>query len=121
MLARQRKRIDDVGGNGGDGRQIYPLQLFVEESDVERGVVDDPLGALRKLDKFVHDIGELRLVAQHFPGETVNIGCTGVDLPLGVKVKVNMSTGRPAVNEFDAGDLDDPVALLGVQPGRLGV
>jgi hypothetical protein len=32
-----------------------------------------------------------------------------------------MSTGRPAVDEFDAGNLDDPVALLGVQPGRFGV
>ena len=59
--------------------------------------------------------------AQHFPGQTVDIGCAGVDLPLRVEVKVNMSTGRTAVDEFDAGDLDDPMALLGVQPGRLGV
>ena len=75
-------------------------------------VVNDPLGASRELEKFVDDVGEPQLVAQHVPGETVDVGCAGVDLPFGVEVEVDMPTGRPAVDEFDAGDLDDPMPLF---------
>ena len=36
VLARQRQRIDDIGGQVSDGRQIDPLQLLVDEGDIER-------------------------------------------------------------------------------------
>jgi hypothetical protein len=34
---------------------------------------------------------------------------------------VNVSTGPPPVDQLEARDLDDPVTLLGVEAGGLGV
>ena len=62
-----------------------------------------------------------RLVAEHFPREAVDVGRTGVDLALGIDVDVQVAAGRPAVDQFDDADLDDAMALPGIESGRLGV
>jgi len=41
--------------------------------------------------------------------------------PLGVDVEVELPAGGAAIDELDAADLDDPVARLGAEAGRLGV
>ena len=41
--------------------------------------------------------------------------------PLRVDVLVIDPTGRHVVQQFDRADLDDPVALLGVETGGFGI
>ena len=94
---------------------------MVEKGNVEPGVVNDDVGALHEADKFVNDLGEQRLVAEKRPTQPVNLKGTVVDLTLGVDVFVKVTTGQFAVYHLDRTDLDHPVALLGLEPGRFRI
>ncbi len=55
-----------------DRRQAEPLELRIDEADVEGGVVGDPTGIAEEIDDFLGDIGEGRLVLQELVGDTVD-------------------------------------------------
>jgi hypothetical protein len=97
------------------------FELGVEEADVERGVVDDHLGAGQKAQQVVGHLGELGLVGQKFIGQAVDAGGLLAALALGVEVDMAGLAGEPAVDHLDAADLDDAVAALGAQAGGFGV
>ena len=42
-------------------------------------------------------------------------------IALGIEIPVPENAGGDVVDQLDAGELDDAVAVLGVEPGRLGV
>ena len=107
----------ELGARGKRGA----LELGVEKSDVERRVVDDPFRAARERDEFRGDLREFRLVLEVVPGHPVHFGRAGVDLALGVETEMDGAAGRAAVGDLERGELDDPVALLGVEPRGLGV
>ncbi len=120
-LARQRQRIDHIAMHIGTARQFGAREFLVEEGEVERRVVDHPLCVAREVDELGGDVAKLRLTLEIFPRHPVNLGRAEVDLALGVETKVDGAAGRAPVDDFQAGELDDAVALLGREPRGLGV
>ena len=102
-------------------RRWQAPELVVQETDVERRVVDDQFRALDELDQLVDDVREFRLLLQELGRQAVHRLGAGVDRPLRVQVLLERAPGRAAVDELDAADLDDPVALGGFEAGGFGV
>jgi hypothetical protein len=120
-VARQRERVDEIPVHRGACRQAAVLELAVEEGDVERRIVDDPLGVARKLDDLVRKVAELRLALQIVPCLPVDFRRAHLDVALRIEVQVQRAAGRPAVDELEGRELDDAVTQLRVEARRFGV
>jgi len=120
-LARQGERVDHARMNGRAAVEVGKPQLGVEKADVERRVVDDPLGATSELGELGGDVAKSRLALQILPGHAVDLGRAGVDLALGVEAEMERAPGRATVDDLQRGEFDDPVALLRIEPRRFGV
>jgi hypothetical protein len=83
--------------------------------------VDDQFSAFQVGPELVRQIAEQRLAGEEFRGEPVDLDGTGVDRPLGVAVQMEIVARQAAVDQLQAADLDDAVALLHFQPGGFGV
>jgi hypothetical protein len=73
------------------------------------------------LHQFVGDGGELRLVAQEFVADAVDLERVLVRVALRVQVEVLVVAGQLAGHQFHAADLDDAVAGFGRQARGFGV
>ncbi len=51
----------------------------------------------------------------------MHVGCSGVDFAFGVDVKVNAPARQTAIDDLDGRDLDNAMALLGIESRRFGV
>ena len=102
-----------------DARGLGPplLQLMVEKSHVEGGVVDDELGTTDVGEKLLGDIGEARLVAEEGIGDAVDIEGTLLHVAIGLQVAMEVIARRPPLHQFDAANLDDAMAIAGFQAG----
>src|SRR5688572_25485523 len=119
-LARHLQRVAH-GADGAHARAADALELGVEEGDVEGRVVDQELRALHELEELVGDVGEARLVGEVFRGHAVHLARGEVDRALGIQEAVELAPGRPALEELEAGELDDAVPLGGLEARGLGV
>ena len=81
---------------------------------------DDPVLA-DKVDQFVDDLGKALMFRQEFGAETVDRIGLFRHVALGVDVAVKFPPGRDVVHQFEAGHFDDPVPVLRIEAGRLGV
>src|SRR6185369_17841990 len=88
----------------------------VEEGDVERSVVDHQLRAADELEQLVDDLGELRLLRQELVGDAVHVLRGAIDRPVRAQVAMKAAAGAAAIDQLDAADLDDAMALLRLQP-----
>ena len=96
-------------------------QLVVQETDVERRVVDDQFRPGQELEQFVDDLREARFVREELVADAVDFHRAVIDRPLGIDVLMEMPTARAPVNQFHAADFDDSMTIGGLQAGRLGV
>ncbi len=103
------------------GGKPDPAELVIEEADVEGRVMDDEAGAVREPRRSPRRCAEKRLVRQKGAGQAVDFGRGFRHVALGIEVPMPVSAGRDVVDQLDAGQLDDAVVVLGVEPGRLGV
>ena len=71
--------------------------------------------------EFGGDRGEERLVGEEPVVEAVHPGRLDRHRPLGIEVAVEGLAGRDVVEQLDAADLDDPVAVGRVEAGGFGV
>ena len=102
LLARQRQRVDQLQRTRRRTRQrSHSVELVVEERDVERRVVDDPLGAAREVEELGREVAEPRPALQVVPRHAVHFGRADVDLALGIEVEVHVAPGRPPVDELE--------------------
>ena len=92
-------------------RRARPRQLGIEKADVEAGVVGDQRGIADELEELLGDILEQRLVLQELGGEAVHVHRVAMDVALGFEVAVELAAGGDAVDDLDAADLDQPVAV----------
>jgi hypothetical protein len=96
-------------------------QLRIEEADVEIGVVDHEFRALHEGEELARDVRECRLRGEELVGDAVHRQRARVHFPIRSQVTMPVTTGRPAVNEFHAADLDDAMSFRELEPGRFGV
>ncbi len=89
-------------------------QLMVDEAHVEGRVVDHQFGTFDEGPEVIDDLGEDRLIGDPFVGDTVHGDRLCLDLPLGIDELMVGTPGEPAVDHLHRADLDQPVALPGV-------
>jgi len=83
--------------------------------------LDDQFGIAQVVDDVVGERRELGLVAQEVGGQAVDLERILVALALGVEVDVKIVAGELAVEQLDAAELDDAVAVLRGKAGGFGV
>jgi hypothetical protein len=71
-----------------------------------------------KSKKFVQDGRKRRLASEEFSGQTVDGEGILRHVALRVDISVKTPPGRYMMNQLDAGDLDDPMSITGIETGR---
>ena len=94
-----------------------PPEFGIEERNVERRVVDDEFRAAQELHQLDGDLGEAGLPCKELGGQAVDQQRARIDFALGTQVAVEHPAGAAPVHDLDAADLDDAVALLGLETG----
>ena len=97
------------------------LELGIDEAEVEGRVVGDQLGIADEGQELVGDILEERLVLQELGGQAVHGHRVTMDIALGIEVAMELAARGNTVDDLDAAELDQPVAVDGVEPRRLRV
>jgi hypothetical protein len=98
-----------------DGGALQQRKLGIEETHVELGIVRHQRRIADEFHQLVDDLGKSRLVAQELVGEAVDAECRLRHVALGVQVILLLAPGRDLVHQLQAGDLHDPVALIGLE------
>jgi hypothetical protein len=120
MLAPcKQQRIDQPLARNGRPRDL--LQLRIDETDVERRVVDHQRRVAEKGKEVIGDGGEHRLVGEELGGQAVHLLCLLRHLALRIDIAVEGLTGRHPIEDLDAADLDEPIAAQRIESGRFGV
>ena len=97
--------------------RVTALQLAVEKSDVERGVVYDQFGIAKELEERLCDAREDGLVGQKLHRDSVDLDRARVDIALGVEVLVIVTARQSPVDQLDATDFNNTVSLADFQAG----
>ncbi len=90
-----------------------PLQLVVEEAEIEAGIVRDQRRIADELEQFLDLVGESRLIRQENVGQAVDGFCLARHRTIGIEVGVKMTPGFDPAEHLDAADLDHAVAPRG--------
>jgi len=83
--------------------------------------VDHQRRIAQKCDQIVRYLGKKDFVLEEFLAETVHRKRFRRHAALGIEIGVKCLAGRYAVDQFDAADLDQTMALQGVETGRLRI
>ena len=116
---REREGVDHEFH--ADRRVAMGQQLGVDEPHVELGIVDDELGALHEGQELGGDEPEDAVLRQEARRQAVHREGILRHVPLRVDVAMEMRACAHGVDELDAGDLDQPVPLGGIEPGGLRI
>ena len=81
----------------------------------DEAVAGDELGQL------LGDRGKRRMLGEEFGVEPMYRHGVRRDIALGVDVTMQLAAGRDVVDQFETGDLDDPVARLWIKSGGFGI
>ena len=110
----QQQRILDIAG---ERRAVEALELGGEEFQVELGIVDDQPVAADEFQHLVDNRREGRMLREEFGGEAVHLFRLGRDVALGIDVAMEGAPGRQVIEQLDAGDFDDAVAVRRIETG----
>jgi hypothetical protein len=91
-------------------RPLDAVKLGVDESDVERGVVNHQRRVRDEFQKLLNHMGEQRLAGEELAREAMHREGFRRHIALGVDVAVKCLPRRHAVEDLDAADLDQPIA-----------
>ena len=119
LTACDQERVDHpLAGYSGTAGAI---QFGVEEAEIEHRIMRNELGVAEKGDELFHFVGEQRLILEEFAGQGVNLKCGFRHVAFGIEVTMESLAGRETIDEFDAADLDQAIALGRIEPCCLGI
>ena len=117
--SRQRQSVDhSAAANQGSAA---PLQLEVEEAEVERRIVGNQRRIREKFEQFLDPLAEARLVRKKEVAKSVDLLRLERHVALGIEVGVEVPAGFDTIENFDAADFDHPVAASRIKSGGLSV
>ena len=117
--SRQRQRIHHPVPF--EQRPRHPFQLGVDEAEIEGRVMHHQDRALDEGEHVVGELGEARLVEQELGGEPVHLEGLVGNIALGVQMAMPNPPRRDAIDQLDAADLDDAMAVERVEPRRFRI
>ncbi|MGY3354383.1 putative amino acid dehydrogenase [Bradyrhizobium sp. GM0.4] len=116
MLApSQQQRIDQPLAR--DRRALDPVELGIDEADVERGIVDHQRRVADELQKIVDDLVKQLLRRQEFGRQPVHRKGFCRHVPFGIDVDVETLPRRHAIEHLDAADFDQAISPQRVKAG----
>jgi hypothetical protein len=117
--SRQRQRVDHPAR--ANRRPAAQFQLEIKEAEVERGVVGDERRIRDEFEQLVGAFREPRLVGQKDRGEAMHRFGFARHFAFGIEISVEVATGLHPLEDFDATDLDHPIATDRIEAGRFGI
>jgi hypothetical protein len=90
-------------------------ELMINERNIEVRIVNDELGTIDKREELLGYIGEHRFISEKMILDAMHLGCSGIDFSLGIDIALKRFLGCPAVDEFDATDLNNAMTRFRVQ------
>jgi hypothetical protein len=98
-----------------------PSEFGIQESHVERRVVNDQLCPADEFEQFFGDLIEPGLLSKKLIRDAVNLESTSVYFTVGSDVAMERATGLASPDDFDASDFDDAVSLFRLEASGFGV
>jgi hypothetical protein len=74
-----------------------------------------------KCDQFIRDLVKARFVPEELGRKAVDGYGLGRHITFGIDVAMKILTAGEPIDQLDAPDLDQPMPLEGIKPGRLGI
>src|SRR5208283_604077 len=102
-------------------RPAGALKLGIDESDVERGIVDDQRRIAEKGDQVLGHLGEKQLVFEEIVAEAVDGKRLRRHAALRIEIGVEGLAGGYPVDQLDAADLDQAMAVQRIETRGLGI
>ena len=102
-------------------RPLDPVELGVDEADVERSVVDHQRRIADELQKLVDDLVRTAACRQELGRQPVHRKGFLRHVPFGIDVDVERLPRRHAVEHLDAADFDQAIAAQRIEAGGFGV
>ena len=93
------------------------LQFRIQEADIERCVVNDKTRVANEGQKIFRDFSKRWLVLEEFLGQAVHRKSFGRNIALGIEITVKRLAGRNPIDQFNAADFYQAMALIGIEPG----
>ncbi len=116
---RHGQRIDHPRHRNVQASAI--TQLGIQKAKIEHGIVRDQRTVIEKVEQIFDSIFEIGLVLKEPIAEPMNLLGNAWHCHARIEIGVIGVAGFNAVDQFDATDLDDPVALFRIKSGGLGI
>src|SRR5262249_43680186 len=97
------------------------LELGIEEGEIEQRVMRNKRRVADERDQVLDDLGEKRLVLEKLARQAVDGDGLGRHVALGIDVAMKGLSARNAIDELDAAELHQSMALEGIKPRRFGI
>ena len=98
-----------------------PFQFGIQKAKIEHRVMSDQLRVAKKFDEFLDLLGEERLIPQKLDRQPVNFEGRFRHVAFRVEITMEGLAGRKAVKQFDTADLDQSIALKGIEACGFGI
>ena len=116
---RQRNGIDHA--RCANRYAPAPLQLHIEEAEIETGIVRNERRIADEFKKLVNLVREQRLVRQEAVGQSMNLLGSRRHGAFGIEIGVESVAGHHPADHFDTSYLHHPVPCLGIKACGLGI
>src|SRR5580658_617822 len=109
LAACQQQGVDhplaaDAGNTGA-------LELSVEKAEIEHGIVRDKLRIAEKRHQFFSLLRKQRFVFQEIDRQAMNPKRGLRHVPFRIEIEMECLAGRKPIDELDAADFDQTIAL----------
>lgn len=115
----EHQRIDHAVH--ADGRSAAALELVVEEAEIETGIMRYQRRILDEVEELLGFLRKARLIRQEQVGKPVYFLRLERHVAFGIEIGVEMPASLDAIKNFDAADLNHPVAACRIQARGLSV
>ena len=97
------------------------LKLGIEKAEIERGIVNDERCVAEKSNQIVGHFGEEGFILEELLAQAVNGERFRRHAALRIEIGVECLSGRYAIDQLDAADLHQTVAVQRIETGGLGI
>src|SRR6185369_2946405 len=112
-------RVDDPVET--QGFLAHEAELVVQKHHVKLGIVNDERVVSNERQKIARDLAKQRFAGEKFSRNAVDVLGLNGDVALGIDETMKLAAGRNAVEDLDATDFDQSVALFRIEASRFRV
>ena len=116
---RHRQRIDHPRHRNVEAPAI--AQFGIQKAEIEHRIMRNQRAVTQKIEQVFDRVLEIGFVRQESIAEAMHLFGNAGHCHARIEISVIAIACLDAIDEFDAPDLDDPVALFRVEAGGFGI